>query len=83
VDVQSKNVIIENLKKLNTQGTTIIYTSHHLNEAEQFCTKVAIIDHGRIIIKGAPKNLISQYPESHNLEDVFLTLTGKALRDHA
>ena len=46
VDVQSKNVIIENLKKLNTQGTTIIYTSHHLNEAEQFCTKVAIIDHG-------------------------------------
>lgn len=83
VDVQSKNVIIENLKKLNTQGTTIIYTSHHLNEAEQFCTKVAIIDHGRIIIEGAPKNLISQYPESHNLEDVFLTLTGKALRDHA
>ena len=83
VDVQSKNVIIENLKKLNTQGTTIIYTSHHLNEAEQFCTKVAIIDHGRIIIEGAPKNLISQYPEWHNLEDVFLTLTGKALRDHA
>ena len=83
VDVQSKNVIIENLKKLNSQGTTIIYTSHHLNEAEQFCTKVAIIDHGRIIIEGPPKNLISQYPESHNLEDVFLTLTGKALRDHA
>ncbi|PXX29183.1 ABC transporter ATP-binding protein [Arenibacter sp. ARW7G5Y1] len=83
VDVQSKNVIIENLKKLNTQGTTIIYTSHHLNEAEQFCTKVAIIDHGSIIIEGTPKNLISQYPESHNLEDVFLTLTGKALRDHA
>tara|TARA_R110000868_G_scaffold61361_2_gene186431 strand:- start:238 stop:981 length:744 start_codon:yes stop_codon:yes gene_type:complete len=83
VDVQSKNVIIENLKKLNTQGTTIIYTSHHLNEAEQFCTKVAIIDHGRIIIEGAPSDLISKYPESHNLEDVFLTLTGKALRDHA
>ncbi len=83
VDVQSKNVIIEHLKKLNAQGTTIIYTSHHLNEAEQFCTKVAIIDHGKIIIEGAPKALISKYPESHNLEDVFLTLTGKALRDHA
>jgi ABC-2 type transport system ATP-binding protein len=83
VDVQSKNVIIDNLKQLNSQGTTIVYTSHHLNEAEQFCTKVAIIDHGRIIIEGAPKNLIAQYPESHNLEDVFLTLTGKALRDHA
>jgi ABC-2 type transport system ATP-binding protein len=83
VDVQSKNVIVDNLKQLNSQGTTIVYTSHHLNEAEQFCTKVAIIDHGRIIIEGAPKNLIAQYPESHNLEDVFLTLTGKALRDHA
>ncbi|MCM4151372.1 ABC transporter ATP-binding protein [Arenibacter sp. N53] len=83
VDVQSKNVIIDHLKKLNTLGTTIVYTSHHLNEAEQFCTKVAIIDHGKIIVEGAPKDLISRYPESHNLEDVFLTLTGKALRDHA
>lgn len=83
VDVQSKNVIIEHLKKLNTLGTTIVYTSHHLNEAEQFCSKVAIIDHGKIIVEGAPENLISQYPEAHNLEDVFLTLTGKALRDHA
>ncbi|MCK0145096.1 ABC transporter ATP-binding protein [Arenibacter sp. F26102] len=83
VDVQSKNVIIDHLKKLNTLGTTIVYTSHHLNEAEQFCTRVAIIDHGKIIVEGAPKNLISQYPEAHNLEDVFLTLTGKALRDHA
>ncbi|MCM4170010.1 ABC transporter ATP-binding protein [Arenibacter sp. TNZ] len=83
VDVQSKNVIIDHLKKLNTLGATIVYTSHHLNEAEQFCTRVAIIDHGKIIVEGAPKNLIFQYPESHNLEDVFLTLTGKALRDHA
>ena len=38
VDVQSKNVIIEFLKRLNKNGTTIIYTSHHLNEAEIFCT---------------------------------------------
>jgi ABC-2 type transport system ATP-binding protein len=83
VDVQSKNVIIEFLKQLNKNGTTIIYTSHHLNEAETFCTRVAIIDHGRLIIKGKPKELIDQSKDSHNLEDVFISLTGKALRDHA
>ncbi|MCB4808039.1 ABC transporter ATP-binding protein [Tamlana sp. 62-3] len=83
VDVQSKNVIINFLKELNANGTTIIYTSHHLNEAEQFCTKVAIIDHGKIIIEGKPKDLINQSDELHNLEDVFISLTGKELRDYA
>ncbi|PWK20731.1 ABC transporter ATP-binding protein [Xanthomarina spongicola] len=83
VDVQSKNVIIEFLQQLNKNGTTIIYTSHHLNEAELFCTRVAIIDHGKLIIKGKPKELIDNSEGSHNLEDVFISLTGKALRDHA
>ncbi|GGH38539.1 multidrug ABC transporter ATPase [Mangrovimonas yunxiaonensis] len=83
VDVQSKNVIIKFLQELNQQGTTIIYTSHHLNEAESFCTRVAIIDHGKIITKGEPKTLINNHEGAHNLEDVFLNLTGKALRDHA
>lgn len=83
VDVQSKNVIIEFLQELNKNGTTIIYTSHHLNEAEIFCTRVAIIDHGKLIIKGKPKELIEKNEGSHNLEDVFISLTGKALRDHA
>ncbi|GAA3778223.1 ABC transporter ATP-binding protein [Corallibacter vietnamensis] len=83
VDVQSKNVIIQFLKELNSNGTTIIYTSHHLNEAENFCTRVGIIDHGKIIIKGEPKTLIKNQEGAHNLEDVFLSLTGKALRDHA
>lgn len=83
VDVQSKNVIIEFLQDLNKKGTTIIYTSHHLNEAELFCTRVAIIDHGQLVIKGEPKTLIEQQKGAHNLEDVFLSITGKALRDHA
>ncbi|MGB1307273.1 MAG: ABC transporter ATP-binding protein [Oceanihabitans sp.] len=82
VDVQSKNVIIDFLKGLNKKGTTIIYTSHHLNEAEDFCTKVAIIDHGKLITQGKPEDLIAKH-NAHNLEDVFLSLTGKALRDHA
>lgn len=83
VDVQSKNVIIDHLKLLNKNGTTIIYTSHHLNEAENFCSRVAIIDEGRIISEGIPKDLISNQENAHNLEDVFLAITGKALRDHA
>lgn len=83
VDVQSKNVIIGFLQDLNKKGTTIIYTSHHLNEAEAFCTRVAIIDHGKLITKGKPSELINKHEGAHNLEDVFLSLTGKALRDHA
>lgn len=83
VDVQSKNVIIKYLQLLNKKGTTIIYTSHHLNEAEDFCTKVAIIDHGKIMSQGQPQELISNQKNANNLEDVFLALTGKELRDHA
>lgn len=83
VDVQSKNVIIEYLKHINKAGTTIVYTSHHLNEAEIFCTQVAIIDKGEIIIKGVPAELIKTQKGANNLEDVFLAQTGKGLRDYA
>ena len=82
VDVQSKNVIIEHLQQLNKEGATIVYTSHHLNEAEKFCTRVAIIDHGKIIVKGKPAELIRNNKNAHNLEDVFIAYTGKELRDH-
>lgn len=82
VDVQSKNVIIAFLKDLNKKGTTIIYTSHHLNEAETFCTRVGIIDHGKLVVVGQPQDLIAQHPGTNNLEDVFINITGKALRDH-
>lgn len=83
VDVQSKNVIIEHLTNLNKEGTTIVYTSHHLNEAENFCTHVAIIDRGEIVVEGMPSELIANQKNANNLEDVFLAQTGKALRDHA
>src|SRR5690606_2310445 len=83
VDVQSKNVIIEFLQNINQNGTTIIYTSHHLNEAESFCTKVAILDHGKLIIEGEPKALIAQHQEADSLDDVFLSLIGKGLSDGA
>ena len=83
VDVQSKNVIINHLKELNQNGTTILYTSHHLNEAEHFCTRVAIIDNGSILVKGKPKELIESSKNAHNLEEVFIAFTGKELRDYA
>lgn len=83
VDVQSKNVIIDHLTKLNKENTTIVYTSHHLNEAEYFCTHVAIIDRGEIIIKGIPSELVRTHKNANNLEDVFLSHTGKELRDYA
>jgi ABC-2 type transport system ATP-binding protein len=81
VDVQSRNVIIEHLKEINALGTTIIYTSHHMEEAENFCTRVSIIDHGKILTEGTPGQLISRNAGSTNLENVFLNLTNRKLRD--
>jgi ABC-2 type transport system ATP-binding protein len=81
VDVQSRNVIIEHLKEINAEGTTIIYTSHHLEEAENFCTQVSIIDHGKILTQGSPEELIANNPGATSLENVFLNLTNRKLRD--
>lgn len=82
IDVQSKNVIIEHLENLNDkEKTTIVYTSHLMEEAERFCTQIAIIDNGKIIAEGKPKALLKDYPTCNNLEDIFLLLTGKSLRD--
>jgi ABC-2 type transport system ATP-binding protein len=81
IDVQSRTVIIEYLKKLNAKGMTIIYTSHYMEEAEQLCSLIAIIDMGKIIIQGKPSELISNKPGGQNLESIFLQLTGRKLRD--
>jgi len=81
IDVQSRNVIRDFLNDLNKMGTTIIYTSHHLEEAETFCTRVAIIDNGEIITLGTPFELIKGHGGAQSLEDVFLQITGVKLRD--
>lgn len=81
VDVQSKNVIMEYLTKLNQNGTTIIYTSHHLSEAENFCSRIAIVEQGRIYAEGTPQELIASVAGARHLEDVFIAITGKELRD--
>lgn len=81
VDVQSRNMIIEYLHHLHDQGTTIIYSSHYLEEAEKLCTRVAIIDDGKVISTGIPQDLVKEISPCASLEDLFLRLTGKDIRD--
>ena len=80
VDVQSKNAIMTYLEELNKNGTTIIYTSHHLNEAEEFCDKIVLLDHGKLIAHDDLKALISKH-NAEDLQALFLQLTGIAYRD--
>ncbi len=81
IDVQSKTVIVDFLKQLNKEGATILYTSHHMDEAEHLCTHIAIIDKGKIITNGKPAELIKSEENCDTLEDIFLKLTGRKLRD--
>ncbi|KAA6304531.1 ABC transporter ATP-binding protein, partial [termite gut metagenome] len=81
VDVQSKSLIIDNLRTINREGCTIVYTSHYMEEAEMLCTQVAFIDEGKLIAAGAPQALIAQSTDCSSLEALYLQLTGKKLRD--
>ena len=74
VDVHSRRVIIENLRSLHADGMTVIYTSHDMKEAEQLCTDVALINHGRIVCEGIPQKLISEASVS-SLEELFIKKT--------
>ncbi len=60
VDVQSKNAIIKYLEEINQAGTTIVYTSHHMSEAEEFCNRIALIDHGKVVAEGGIERFISR-----------------------
>jgi ABC-type multidrug transport system ATPase subunit len=73
---------------LNNLGMTIILTTHNMEEAQNLCDRIAIMDYGKIIAEDTPRELISKYaPErqkevvSGNMEDVFMALTGHGLRD--
>lgn len=81
IDVQSRTVIMLYLAEMQKQGTTLVYTSHHMEEAQRYCSDIAIIDNGKIIEKGKPDDLISSYSECNDLEGIFLELTGRKLRD--
>jgi len=80
VDVHSRHAIITYLKKLNENGTTLIYTSHQLSEAEELCNKVALIDDGKIMAHDTLQQLMLDHKED-GLEGLFINLTGKSFRD--
>lgn len=80
VDVQSKHAIVDFLKRLNKAGVTIIYTSHHLAEAEELCNRIALIDHGRVIAFDELNTLL-RGSNSRDLQSLFLNLTGESYRD--
>lgn len=80
VDVQTRHAIIGYLKQLNEDGTTLIYTSHQLSEAEDLCDRVALIDQGQIIVDDDLDNLLSVHRQD-GLEGLFLHLTGKNYRN--
>jgi ABC-2 type transport system ATP-binding protein len=80
VDVQTRHEIINYLKQLNEAGTTLIYTSHQLSEAEELCNKIALIDEGKIIALDSLDNLLAQY-QLNGLEELFIKLTGKAYKN--
>lgn len=85
IDPQSRNFILDKIKESNRKGATVIYTSHYMEEVENICTRIAIMDNGKIIACGTSeelKKLVRDGGENITLEEVFLTLTGKKLRDY-
>ena len=87
LDPHSRRQLWGLLDQFRARGRTILMTTHYMEEAEFLCDRVAIVDHGRIIAVGTPKELIARLGEpkviTHHgtLEDVFMALTGRHLRD--
>ena len=81
VDVHTRHAIINYLKALNNGGTTLVYTSHQLSEAEDLCDKIALIDEGKILAHDTLEHLLEHHRED-GLEGLFINLTGKKFRDN-
>lgn len=90
LDPQARRSLWELIKDIKAKGTTIILTTHYMDEAEYLCDRIAIIDNGNIIALNTPDGLIDQLVatgferpkevKKANLEDVFIALTGHELR---
>ncbi|HEY4325601.1 MAG TPA: ABC transporter ATP-binding protein [Mucilaginibacter sp.] len=80
VDVQTRHAIINYLLELNRDGTTLVYTSHQLSEAEGLCEQIALMDDGKIIAHGSIDKLLKEHKQD-SLEHLFLNLTGKDYRN--
>lgn len=91
LDPQARRNLWELIKNIRSQGTTVIITTHYMDEAEQLCDRIAIMDEGKIISLDSPDKMIDDLVSSGferpkqvkaaNLEDVFIHLTGKEMRD--
>jgi len=91
LDPQARRSLWELIRNIREQGTTVIITTHYMDEAEYLCDRIAIIDAGRIVALDSPDNMIDNLVASGferpkevkkaNLEDVFINLTGHSLRE--
>ncbi|MDB5199908.1 MAG: transporter, ATP-binding protein [Chitinophagaceae bacterium] len=91
LDPQARRNLWDLVKDIRSKGTTVIITTHYMDEAEQLCDRVAIMDEGKIIALDTPDKLIDELvatgferpkvTKSANLEDVFIHLTGKEFRE--
>jgi ABC-2 type transport system ATP-binding protein len=80
IDAQSRDMILTRLAALNKSGTTMLYTTHYMEEAERLCSEVAIMDSGRVLSQGKPRELMENGDHA-TLQDLFFSLTGRKLRD--
>jgi ABC-2 type transport system ATP-binding protein len=81
IDAQSRNLILDKIETLRNRGTTVLYTTHYMEEAQRLCSRIAIMDQGRILTEGSLDQLLVQGPAGSDLGELFLNLTGKQLRD--
>ena len=87
VDPQSREHIFDTIEQLRDQGTTILYTTHYMEEAERLCNRIAIMDEGQIVAVGTLEQLLAMRDQNrevqrpHGLQELFIQLTGKTLRD--
>ncbi len=76
MDPQSRRAVWDFIREQKTKGKTVILTTHAMEEAEELCDRVGIIDHGKLIALGTPQELIAKN-HVKNLEEVFIQLTGR------
>ncbi len=82
MDPQSRRAVWDFVLELRDKGKTILITTHYMEEAEELCDRVGIIDHGRLIALGPPADLRAEHG-AKNLEDLFIQLTGRTIREGA
>ena len=76
VDVELRLELWHYVQRINAEGTTILLTTHYLEEAEQLCDRIAFINHGRIVAQGSSRELAEEYGVA-SLEDAYLELVGR------